>query len=462
MQDWPSSHGSSLRKLHVGSAASCCSCLPVLPCTRLEDLHLGHCCLQLQPTGQLFANLTAATALTSLSLADMSFTAPPDLTAVVGALPNLQRLSLLLQEQHLRGVTHLELEGGLSAEFLQGLGSITRLQHLHLQDNRSSDTAQALPAVSQLQALTLLQLGQMICNLTPSILPGLSGLTALHTLALEGSVHWRCSMQAAVLEGVTQLQHLRLQHMTRFAVLPGAGSTGALLALLPSMQRLTDLELLNLDLWGAPVTAYAAITSSTALQRLNLSSTFCGGDDDAIWQEVLCRRDQPLLLQALKLHSTSPALAGSMLGRVVDCCTQLEALDVSFTLTAGANLSVLTRLHGLTQLAVSSGFDQEMLQAVPCMTQLRDLQVHCYTTVSAADLLQLTVLRQLTCLTLQDERGMISTNLRSTLLGSGFGFEGRHRIKSAADPDAASVSVFSMRNQASLLWFLDQTELPLL
>jgi hypothetical protein len=357
-----------------------------------------------------------------------------------------------LQEQQLRHVTRLELESGLSAASLQGLGSLTKLQHLQLQDIRSSDTAQALAAVSQLHALSFLQLGHMICNLTPSILPGLSGLTALHTLKLEGSAHWRCSMQAAVLEGVTQLQHLRLQHMTRFAALPGVGSTGALLALLPSMQRLTNLELVNLDLWGAPPAAYAAITSSTVLQYLNLSSTFCDGVEDSIWQHVLYRRGPPLQLQALYIDSASPALPGSMLSSIVDSCTQLAELDVSFTLTAGADLSVLTRLPGLTQLAVSTGFDQEMLQAVPFMTQLRHLQAHCYTMVSAADLRQLTALQQLTCLTLQDQRGMISTELRSTLLDNGFGVKGRHRVKGAGDPDAASVAVFSVRNQASLLW----------
>jgi hypothetical protein len=153
-------------------------------------------------------------------LAEGLFTAPPDLTAVVGSLPNVQCLSLrklvpcssftgiyssnssnssksgpqhrqlpslLLQEQQLRNVTRLELEGGPSAESLQEMGSLTPLQHLQLRDIRSSDIAQALAAVSQLHALSLLQLGHMICNLTSSILPCLSGLTALRTLKLKGS-----------------------------------------------------------------------------------------------------------------------------------------------------------------------------------------------------------------------------------------------------------------------------------
>jgi hypothetical protein len=234
--------------------------------------------------------------------------------------------------------------------------------------------------------------------------------------------------------------------MTRFASLPGAGSTGALLALLPFMHGLTNLELVNLDLWGAPTAAYAAITSSTALQRLNLSSTFFDGVEDAIWQEVLWRRDQPLQLQALQIDSASPALPGSVLSSIVDSCTQLGELDVSFTLTAGADLSVLTRLPGLTQLALSSGFDQEMLQAVPCMTQLRHLQVQCYMMLSAADLQQVTPLQQLTCLTLQDQRRMISTELRRALLNSGFGVEGQCRVEGAGDPAAASVAVFDVHN----------------
>lgn len=140
---------------------------------------------------------------------------------------------------------------------------------------------------------------------------------------------------------------------------------------------------------------------------------------------MLWRRDQPLQLQALQIDSASPALPGSVLSSIVDSCTQLGELDVSFALTAGADLSVLTRLPGLTQLALSSGFDQEMLQAVPCMTQLRHLQVQCYTMLSAADLRQVTPLQQLTCLTLQDQRRMKSTELRRALPNSGFGVKGQ-------------------------------------
>lgn len=253
-------------------------------------------------------------------------------------------------------------------------------------------------------------------------------------------------MQAAVLEGLTQLQHLRLQHMTRFAAIPGAGSTGALLALLPGMQRLTGFELVNLDLYGAPAAAYSAITASSALQCLSLRESFCDGGDVEIWQHVLCKPKQRLEPSALDLNSTAPDLPESVCACLGEHCPKLQDLDVSLSMQSSAGLFAFTQPSGLTQLATSNGFDQNMLHAVTRISKLQDLSVHCYTVVTHADLLQLTAPWGLSCLTLHDEHSMISTGLRRALLRGGLRARERHAA-GAQDTEAAAVVTFQVRNK---------------
>lgn len=157
------------------TVSRCSSCL--LPCAKLRQLALGNCCLQLHRSSQVCADLQAV-GLTSLSLAEVTFTTMPDLIAVLAGLPNLQQLglrrlylsnlsrsiqhniqhsrplqlpSMLLPEQKPQ-ITPLQLEGGLSAELLQQVALATQLQHLSLQEIRSRDVAEALVGLQQLQA----------------------------------------------------------------------------------------------------------------------------------------------------------------------------------------------------------------------------------------------------------------------------------------------------------------------
>lgn len=177
--------------------------------------------------------------------------------------------------ERLTKLTHLELASGLSAEALEGLGTLAHLQHLKL-EGVNPDAATALGEVQELQGLTHLQLEAWHGVVDSDVLPGLSKLTALQTLVLSGDEDAYYGgedpdnppqLQPIILGGCTRLEWLLLE---RFQMADTASGAAELLALLPQMQRLKRLELLEVQLDGAPAAAYSALTANSNLRCLNL------------------------------------------------------------------------------------------------------------------------------------------------------------------------------------------------
>jgi hypothetical protein len=256
----------------------------------------------------------------------------------------------------------------------------------------------ASPALQPLQALTRLvdlhleALGQVI---TSSMLSGMLHLTSLRLMGMK--------LEPGALAGKTGLQSLRLRG---FQTVGGAAGVSQLLSHLQPMQQLTDLSLspglFAVGEGSPPVAAYAALTASSKLQHLYLSScTLPAG----VWQHLFPTGRQLPHLQSLNIgciigavrqpsgnHAAAPE--GS---RIVSCCPGLQDLDMWCLPNPE-----LTLVHGLSTLQSlrfsCDGSAAECVQAVCHLTGLRSLIMLgcCIQPYKEGMLLGWTQLRQLT------------------------------------------------------------------
>jgi hypothetical protein len=348
-----------------------------------------------------------------------------------------------IHELHLHNCRLLDGEQGLAA----ALPLLTQLQHLSVVANEgSSGRALAFPS-SSLQALQQLTHLQLAAHLDqPNGLQHLQGLTSLQDLRLE--ILGDPTYEANWLLGLELLTRLeirgadaftlfepgvlsgkpRLQHFEVVGCMVADGQAG-ITQLLQHLQQTQQLEFLSLpgavlhDARGPPATAYAALTASSKLQHLNLSSCTL---PTGVWQHVFpTRRQLPHLRrlavayidhpdssaptegdaemtddeQPLAEHVTQPGAAAIPDGhRLVSCCRGLQSLDLRCLQYSGELLTPLTALKGLSELSLaSSPSPPGGLDVLGWMTGLRRLELF-----DAHDdvnlLMKLAPLRQLTYL----------------------------------------------------------------
>jgi len=422
LQRWLEKHGSQVKVLQLDARVQ--ASLAALPCPQLQDLLLhGYSAYSsnMKLSSRVWDDIAAATKLTSVSLQGAHTDRPQlDVVSALTALPDLKRfawrsvkcnkeqqLSESLLLQHLTELTSLELVR-VSAEALQHLGSLVKLQHFSIAGAEDWFAA-GCPGLQELTALTRLHFVDNENELPGSI----SQLTALRQLC----VSYATFTTLHGLQALTGLTQLRVQH------LDDSPPASALLPL-PGLQQLqlvayvdmpmsflascTRLQVLRLS--GSYLKGPGTLVASTILQDLVLNYCSIPDADGAAgpdpWQQVFPGPGRLPHLTALKLPHDKPDLQQTDMERVVACCSNLQVLHLD-TLEEGFAPALLP-LSALTTLCLSTVKDQHC-GALAKLTGLSELRVGYNSQLSAAGLRQLTALEQLTSL------GSTSVNLSPVL-----------------------------------------------
>lgn len=154
----------------------------------------------------------------------------------------------------------------------QHLSCLTSLQEFHI-SKYAAISHMALHDIGSLQQLTRLQIQCASWHMDLHRIPGFAEMTGLRHLEVYDSKE----INPEILTAMTNLEHLAI-------VKTGLNPSGVsaqeamgvpmLLSILPEMQQLTCLHLVNCLNWPQPPQAYAALTASPRLARLILR---CGG-----------------------------------------------------------------------------------------------------------------------------------------------------------------------------------------
>jgi len=407
LQRWLEKYG---RRLEVLQLHSCdAGCLTALPCPRLQDLLL-HGWDGFNIDSRVWDDIGAATKLTSVVLWYVQTASQQaDVVSALAALPDLQQLTWWCMEcddeevlsdnlflKQMTKLTALQLED-VTAEALEHLGSLTKLQHLSI--TIAADWAAAVcPGLQELKALTRLELYNMT-----DIPASVNQLAALQQL----------SVSAATLTAVNGLQ--ALTGLTQLCVLKVTGLSPES----PPLQ-LPGLQHLELKGWGEvmPMSFLSRCTqlrvlslhrlsfkgpdrlvASTMLQHLELKACGISAADGAAspvsWQQVFAAAGQLPHLTLLKLQPRRPTLEQADIECVAACCSSLQVLHLD-TLHDSFP-SAVARLSGLTSLHLYRANDQQC-SSLAQLTGLRELKVDCPRQLSTAGLRQLAALEQLTSL----------------------------------------------------------------
>lgn len=266
-------------------------------------------------------------------------------------------------------LTALQLDTGVSIvdESLQHLSCLTALKQLQLQWPGQGLTAAPLQQLSCLQQLTHCSFAGAAISFSCEETPALLKFTGLKHLALT-ACH---GFQPALLTALTALQHFELCD-TRVQGYD-AGAT-ALLAYITGLQHLTHL-CIKWSLMNALPTseAYTALTAPSQLQHLTLHDLVLRKD---AWSFVLPADKQLTQLTAVSIATGGPGqpiLQQGDLNRLVECCPNLQKLDVGRALHPYVDISRLSQLTGLRELSVSNVNTPWMREDV--LVQLTGLQV---------------------------------------------------------------------------------------
>jgi hypothetical protein len=429
--------------------------VPLWP--HLTKISLRRCCILQQSTkASAYAAATDPTAadaglmpllctsgLRCLKLSEVSTagdgTAGSSTPAQAASLP----AGLLPQLQHL---TQLVLSSvSIPDSAIQQLSCLTNLQQLKLKSVlRGNQVATAIAAVTAagLHTLTALVISDRagLCGsdgiLSSSNTPGLAFMTQLKQLKLQG-----CSrgLEPLLLAWLTQLTSF---DVTDTAVLGGPDGWEALLDALMQLQQLRRLRLtygyefrqwmlpaaLQQQVVTAPAHKFAALTVSSQLQSLVLTSSACGLPD-GVWQHVFAAgRVLPQLRQLCLVHcvpENSPAsycsyrrqlMGPSDMQHMAQTCPSLQDLTllgvVAATAAAAGALSdcgsafePLTQLRStLTSLHVDGvSSSSSGIVAVAQLTNLEKLVLGEPSCVGDAGLEQLTALCRLQYLAVPPE-----------------------------------------------------------
>jgi hypothetical protein len=388
------------------------------PNLQLDSLQLECLCLQLQP-GAGFQGVLGGLAVAALKQLSIKGCKVLDnhfqMTEAFAQLPTgLEQLSI--------DYVSAPMSRCMPTAFLQQLQQLT---YLEIAGVSVHGTGNGSPAWQPLQELTRLVDLRVNCYngklseaelVTASMLSSMQRLTRLELCGIENRwISLWMEIEPGALAGKAQLQHIALHRW-----IPCGGKSGVtqLLHQLAHMQQLTYLSLVDSlpayrDLPATAAVAFEALTTSSKLQYLNISS--CELPAGA-WQLVFpVDKQLPALQQfnisSVRQHDTStgwyqPARApdGS---RLVACCPALQSLDVR-RLKENAKLLVpLPGLSGLHTLHLDASLDRGLegkgLEAVCHLTGLRKLELHVPDDTQEGLLLQLAQLKQLTALTYVSE-----------------------------------------------------------
>jgi len=395
-------HGQHLTSLQLSAVSAVAEViLTQLPCPNLRELDLVFMDVQLAASSTQPGVLHSCTRLTKLEFVECRF---------INSRNSLAALSALVGLQHLQ--VEYDMDNEEDDQQLPGtvLEHLTHLTYLFLHDIDARMLIR--DSLEHLSCLTNLQELQIFCDgvlhpevrLSPSTTPGLSRLTALQQVTLQG-----VRLDPTILQDCTQLQRLRLQYLAVIS----AGGVAALHSLLGCLQQLQSLQLASLE-YDQPVAAaaaaaaaaYTSLTASSLLQKLHLTVEELPA---GVWPHVFPPDRQLPALRELDMRwggfiedETGPPPAATPgtddLSSIIRCCPGLCRLDIS--VQPETQLSALAKASCLTSLSVSGlqaeGF--ESLGALSGPLSLRELYVHLGGPITPRDLLCLTALKGLTCL----------------------------------------------------------------
>lgn len=229
---------------------------------------------------------------------------------LAAALPQLQLL------------THLELQGNspdirFPASF-QGFGVLQQLQELRLQRGCHITSSSSLRFPASLTLLQMLRLPEMTVVAAPTI----TQLSNLQHLDISSTKHF----DPVLLLSFPKLKFLRIRCSLADTV---AGEAAATATLLSNLVQLTQLQHLNLQYTLAvkleAAEPYAALTASSQLTYLNISSTAV----PASAAQCIFAAEQPSKgLLEVQVDAAAFAAAGSF-KRLALCCPALQTLTVA-------------------------------------------------------------------------------------------------------------------------------------
>jgi len=435
LQQWLEKHGSQVEVLHLDlysqTALTALPC-PKLPCPVLRDLELLVRADKHVAIGcGAWSDIAAATQLTSVSLSWIDTPFQPEAASALTALPHLKQLSWRslhsgvkenLQTdlcdvsallQHQTQLTKLELQG-VTAEALQHLGSLSKLQHLSIK--RASVTAEihptapqewdegSLPDLPVLSALTSLE-----WDCSEDIPGSLYQLTALRRLKV-------CEATATALDGLQVMPGLSHLCVRNIYDLPEPSATP------PAPWQLPALQHLELTTRGLNVFNMALLACCTQLQDISLQCMGLGGSVSmlgsssilqrlglwnchphaATWREFFLQGSAQLpQLTMLQLQVQGSIMMRDAVVRPADlefvaaCCPGLKEL----ALAHAAGAPELTQLPHLTCLHLHA-IHPKQCNSLAQLTGLRKLRIFDIKRLTVAGLRELAVLQQLTYLSM--------------------------------------------------------------
>jgi len=423
LKKWLEKNGRHLEtlQLHV----DCQTDMARLPCTQLQDLLLhGHWGSRLTLDSRVWNDIAAATKLTSVSLQRVfTDSQQADVVSALTALPALQQLAWEFVEceqqrelsdsrllQQLTKLTRLDLSA-VSAEALQHLGSVSKLQHLGISE-APEWVATNFPGLQHLTPLTSLQLYYGALGLPPTV----SHLTALQQLEVSAAT----PTQLNGLTGLTALTKLRVHRLTHDSTplqLPALYSLDMGVELseadnflhMPQLSSCTQLR--KLALTGFCLAGPGSLAANSMLKELHLCDCDLRNCDEA----RACQMDRWLLfpgpgrlphLTSLTLCSADPAPEQADLQQLVACCSGLRRLELahgslSWRLTSASAYECLSRLSTLVTLELGVVDDQQC-SSLAQLTGLQELRVMHPDKLSTVGLRHLARLQSLTSLSFEN------------------------------------------------------------
>jgi hypothetical protein len=398
---------------------------------QLRSLYLHK--VEVRP-GHAFRGVLGAACAADLQLLSLSDCCLPDwgtakaIAAALGRLPALQSLSIRdLSVECCDSDSEADDDDGEFELSTAVFSQLQQLTFLHLAGvgcggpglDEGPDL-QPLQALTRLSILNLSGWDATDSSITASMLSDMQHLTRFDL----SDPPYECVVEPGVLAGKTRLQHLSLQGLHW-----GADAVSELLSRLQHLQDLTHLDLEDsMEVFerdtGPPAAAFSALTASSKLQYLSISSCRL---PEGIWPHMFPSGRLLPHLQTLVINDVEPPSGdwgtppdGSLL---VSCCPGLRDLhmeQLNYTAELLAPLQGLSELHSLW---LAHGDDEGertwegLWEAVGQVTGLRQLSLDF--PYAEGLLLQLTQLKQLTalacCCLMDGARRAKEVNLKSVV-----------------------------------------------
>jgi hypothetical protein len=385
-------HGQHMDSITIKGAAGVTVRLRHLPPhLQIKNLRLSSLRVQMQP-GNGFAGVlgaaAGAAALKQLQLTNCWVL--DDDGRAYGLVPALSQLPaglehLSFQSDGFSGRMRDKYGGQLffPAGVLQQVQQLTYLDLGGIALRAPNDPiARALQPLQGMMRLADLRLGGASAANGRTIISAamLSDLQHLTRLKLSNAM----ALEPGALAGKTQLQHLDLCTFPFGRGEAAKAACSELLSHLQPLQQLTHLRMYRMLLAyksDTPASAFAALTASSKLQHLDISSCILPA---GVWQHMFPAGRQWLSLQEINIDRVKlataldsrfcygfPAPEGL---RLVSCCPSLRCLRMMYLQCSAELLVSLQGLRGLQTLRLGCA-DSSLVQALCQLTGLRELWV---------------------------------------------------------------------------------------